>query len=152
MGKQSRKRRTAAVEPPAVESQAGAVGSARRPLASGSPGAIGAYLGIAIGIGFLILAVIGSVRSDPLPPALVIGMLVAGGFEAALCWRTIQRSRVAWSFAVALSGTVALATLFGAPKIRDAMAVPIFVAVLPALLAVTATVLLAMAEEELSSR
>jgi hypothetical protein len=151
MGKKNRKRPAAtAVEPPrpAVKPAAAAKG----PLAAGSVGAIGAYIGIAIGVGFLILAALGGMRSDPLPTPLIIALVVGGAAEVVLCWRTIQRSRIAWSFAVALSGTVTLATLFGAPKIRDAMSVPITIAVLPSLIALLATVLMAMAAEEISAR
>lgn len=150
MGKKNRKRQAAtAVEPPRPAAKPAA---SKGPLPAASVGAVGAYIGIAIGVGFLILAGLGGLRSDPLPTPLIIALVVGGGFEVALCWRTIQRSRVAWSFAVALSGTVALATLFGAPKIRDAMAVPITIAVLPSLIAVLATVLMAMAAEEISAR
>jgi hypothetical protein len=158
MGKKNRKRPAAtpvgsrptatSVEPPRPAARPASKG----PLPAASAGAMGAYIGIAIGVGFLVLAALGGLRADPLPTPLVLALLLSGAFEVALCWQTIQRSRVAWSFAVALSGTVTLATLFGAPKIRDALGVPIMLAVLPSLIAAVATVLLAMAAEEISSR
>jgi hypothetical protein len=155
MSKKNRKRRAAAaVEPPAREGagRVAVAAPARQPLAPGSPGAVGAYIGMLVGVGFVVLAVVGAVRADRLPVPLILAMLAAGAAEVLLCWRTLRRSRVAWSFAVALSGTIALACLFGAPKIRDAMEVGIAIAAIPTLLATLATVLMAMVAEEISSR
>ena len=155
MGKQSKKRRAPAVEPPRAAVRppptAGA-GHPRGPLSATSPGAIGAYLGMGIGLGLLVLGVLGGLRTDPLPFALVLAMCLFGAMEGVVSWLTIRRQRIAWSFAVSISGTMALACLFGAPKIRDAMEVGIGLAVLPSLLSAVTTVLLAMAADEISAR
>jgi hypothetical protein len=155
MGKQSKKRRAPAVEPPRTEVRGQPAASAshpRSPLPATSPGAIGSYLGMGIGFGLLVLGVLGQLRSDPLPFALVLAMCLFGALECVVSWLTIRRQRVAWSFAVSLSGTMALACLFGAPKIRDAMDVGIGLAVMPSLLAAVTTVLLAMAADAISAR
>lgn len=154
MGKHSKKRRAAAVETSGDEELRPRAVAARprSPLPSSSPGAIGAYLGIGLGLGFLVLGVLGGLRAYPLPFPLVLGMVLVGALQIICSWLTLRRARVAWSFAVSMSGTIALVCLFGAPKIRDAMEVGIGVAVLPSVLAAVTTVFLAMAADAISSR
>lgn len=155
MGKQSKKRRAAAVEVAGDEAPLPRAATARprSPLPSSSPGAIGAYLGIGLGLGFLGLGMLGGISSShSLPYPLVLGMILFGALQTVCAWLTLRRARVAWSFAVSMSGTIALACLFGAPKIRDAMEVSIGVAMLPSLLAAVTTVFLAMAADAISSR
>ncbi|HYU14717.1 MAG TPA: hypothetical protein VEL05_01545 [Candidatus Acidoferrum sp.] len=158
MGKKSRNRRVAAaVEQPRGGANRAAGGHAPHahrpePLAASSSGAIAVYIGVPFGLALLILGLAGGLRADPLPSPLVIALCLAGALEAVLCWRTLYRSRVAWSFAVALSGTLTMAFLFGSPKVRDTIAVPIGVAVVPALVALLVTCLLAAAASEISSR
>ena len=137
MGKQSKKRRAAAVEVTTDEVARPRAEPARprSPLPGSSPGAIGAYLGVGLGIGFLIL-----------------GMILVGALQVVCSWLTLRRARVAWSFAVSMSGTIALTCLFGAPKIRDAMEIGIGVAMLPSVLAAVTTIFLAMAADAISSR
>ena len=154
MGKQNKKRRAAAVEA-TVDEVPRPRADAARPrsrLPSSSPGAIGAYLGIGLGLGFLALGVLGSLRTHPLPFPLVLGMVLFGALLTVCAWLTLRRARVAWSFAVSMSGTIALTCLAGAPKIRDAMEVSIGVAMLPSLLAAVTTIFLAMAADAIASR
>lgn len=154
MGKQSKKRRAAAVEATADEVPRPPADAERPrdPLPPSSPGAIGAYLGIGLGLGFLALGVMGGLREKALPSMLVLGMVLFGALQIVCAWLTLRRARVAWSFAVAMSGTIALTCLFGAPKIRDAMEVSIGVAMLPSVLAAVTTIFLAMAADAISSR
>ena len=153
MGKQSKKRRAAAVEATTDEVARPRPEPARprSPLPGSSPGAIGAYLGVGLGIGFLILALWG-LGSDALPFPLILGMILVGALQVVCSWLTLRRARVAWSFAVSMSGTIALTCLFGAPKIRDAMEIGIGVAMLPSVLAAVTTIFLAMAADAISSR
>src|SRR5687767_15146292 len=120
MSKKNRKRRSSAAS--AVEAPKQSARVVARPrvrLPTSSPGAVGAYLGMVFGLGLFGLGVGGKFLSDPLPTPLVLALCLGGALEVVLCWRTLVRSRVAWSFATSLSGTVALICLFGAPKIRD---------------------------------
>lgn len=155
MAKKSKKRRTgaAAVEPPRAEArQAPRTEERRKPLAPTSAGAMGAYLGMAFGFSLLGLGIIGGLRAERLPIPLIIALCLAGPLEVWLCWQVLRRSRVAWSFAVALSGTASLVCLFSSPKIRDALALPIGLAVLPAVIAGVVAWLLASASADVSSR
>jgi len=156
MAKKSKKRRTgaAAVEPPRAEAKQAAprTEERRKPLAPTSAGAMGAYLGMAFGFSLLGLGIIGGLRAERLPIPLIIALCMAGPLLVWLCWQVLRRSRVAWSFAVALSGTASLVCLFSSPKIRDALALPIALAVLPAVIAGVVAWLLASASADVSSR
>jgi len=156
MGKRSQKRKAAAVEtPPRTETRRRAAAEAakpREPLPPGSSGAFGAYLGMAFGLTLLILGLMGAVGKVDLPVPLVLALCLAGPLQGALCWKVLQRSRVAWSFAVALSGTAALVCLFSAPKIRDALGLSIGMAILPAAVALVVCWLLSTASAAVSSR
>ena len=158
MGKRSQKRKVAAVETPRVETRtearrrAAAVPQSRAPLPAASAGAFGAYLGMAFGLTLLILAAVGAAGKVDLPMPLVLALLMAGPLLGALCWKALHRSRVAWSFAVALSGTAALVCLFSAPKIRDALGLSIGMAILPAAVALVVCWLLSTASAAVSSR
>lgn len=153
MAKKSRKRRSAAaaVEAPRAEAVKRPAPE-KTPLVLGSPGGVGSVVGMVFGVGLLALGAIGFFRADPLPGPLVIALILAGGLETVLCWQTLHRSRVAWSFAVALSGTASLVCIFGAPKIASAMGASIAVATIPAVVAVVVTIALAMAAQDVASR
>ncbi len=156
MGKRSQKRRAAAVEtPPRTETRRRAAPEApkaREPLPAGSTGAFGAYLGMAFGLTLLILGVMGAIGTVDLPLPLILALCFAGPLQGALCWKALHRSRVAWSFAVALSGTAALVCLFSAPKIRDALGLSIGMAILPAVVALVVCWLLSTAGSAIASR
>jgi len=124
----------------------------KRRLAPGSPGAVGTYIGMVFGVGLLVLGISSGFRAEPLPVPLIIALCLAGVLEALLCWQTLARSRVAWSFAVTLSGTAGLVCLFGAPKIRDVMGVSFFLAMLPVVVAASVTILLGVAAEDVAAR
>jgi hypothetical protein len=85
----------------------------------------------------------------PLP--FSVALLVVGGLEALLAWLLLRRSRSAWAFMASLNGTVFVVTLFGAPKLRDVFELSLGLALLPALVFGTLTLLLALASEEIES-
>jgi hypothetical protein len=152
MAKKSRKRRTAA--PAAEVPGAGVVNRPapeRTPLALASPGGVGSLIGMVFGVGLLVLGVLGFARSEPLPTPLVVALVIAGALEAVLCWQTLHRSRTAWSFAVALSGTAAMVCILGAPKIASAMGAALPIALIPAVIAVVVTIALTMAADDVST-
>ena len=153
MAKRSQKRRAGAVEAPRQESKRAPEAAAKRqPLPPVSAGALGSYLGMALGLTLLGLGAMGAVGSVDLPGPLIIALFLGGPLQMALCWQALHRSRAAWSFATALSGTAALVFLFSAPKIRDALGLPIGAAILPCFVALVVTWLLASAASQLSSR
>jgi hypothetical protein len=157
MAKRTQKKRAGAAESPAPARAGRAVRAPaaapapRQPLPPGSSAAAGAYLGIAFGLALIVLGLLGAARAQTLPIPLIVALLIAGPLQAALCWKVLRRSRVAWSFAVALSGTAALVCLFSAPKIRDELGLTIALAILPSLVALVVTCLLAAAAQEMTS-
>ena len=94
--------------------------------------------------GHLTLAVLGllslvasvfSFRSH-IQPTLGVSLLISGVLLPILVWFSLQRSRAAWSFLIALSIVLGIMTLFGAPKVRSLVGIPMSVAlVIPALFA-----------------
>jgi hypothetical protein len=124
----------------------------REPLAPASVGAIGAYLGMAFGLTLFVLGILGTMRADTLPIPLLVALFLAGPLQTGLCWQVLRRSRTAWSFAVALSGTAALVCLFSAPKLRDALGLSIGIAILPSLVAAVVTWLLVSAASDVAQR
>jgi integral membrane sensor domain MASE1 len=144
MSKKDDGKKRHAVEPPARQV------AARRPrLQLGSSGGMGALLAIALGLGLLALAAATALRDEPLPMPLTVALVVAGALQAAFGWFTLNRRRGAWAFATSLSGTAAVAFLFSAPKIRDALQVDLGVALVPALVGAAACIMLALAAADL---
>jgi hypothetical protein len=127
----------------------GKAAEASKRLATRSPAFAGAVGGLGFGLALFVLGLYVAFRPHPLPLPLVVALTAAGATLAPLCWLTLARSRAAWAFAVSLSGTSALVFLFTAPKIRDAMSVPIGIALVPSLVGAIVITLLAMGADDL---
>jgi type IV secretory pathway VirB3-like protein len=65
-----------------------------------------------------------------MPPVLGITMLILGALTIVLTIRSLQYSRVAWSFLCSLMSVMALVTLFGSPKVRNILHIRLGVALL----------------------
>ena len=104
--------------------------------------------GLAAMMGLVAIAgAFGAIKQDQhvVMPAtlLVIGVLLP-----LLAWRSLERSRGAWAFLIAMCVTLASVTLFGSTKIRGALDLGLWHAlILPGLL-VVATVGLTMIRDE----
>lgn len=107
--------------------------SSRGRLSSKSPAFVAAVLGILTGLGLMGFAVylIGTAET---PLTLDLALIVVGLIECVASFYTLQRVRVAWSFALSINGTVFAVLLFSAPRIRDAADVSIVVALIPSLI------------------
>ena len=104
---------------------------------------IGHGLPAAAGIASLVAAV-GAWRSD-MQATLVISLIVIGVLLPALAWFSWGRNRAAWSFLIALSIVLGIMTLFGAPKVRNLVGIPLAAAlVIPAAFGVAAFCLSAL--------
>jgi hypothetical protein len=133
-----------AVEPPVRQV------AARRPaLGVTTTGGIGALVAMALGAGLLALGAAGALKDDPLPAPLTVALCLAGSLQAVLAFYALRRVRIAWAFATSLSGTAAVAFLFSAPKIRDALAIELGVALLPSLVGAAACIMLALAAPDI---
>lgn len=79
-----------------------------------------------------------------MPFVLPMSLFVMGALLPLLAWRSLLKSRAAWSFLIATCAVLALVLLFGAPKVRGQLGIGLWTAlILPGLLGV-ATVGLAM--------
>ena len=83
------------------------------------PRVVGHLIPVVLAAGYLVAAVAGFTHNAP----GVVGMtlLVAGVLMPVLAWHSFHRSRPAWAFLVAICGVFAIVELFGAPKVRGAL-------------------------------
>ena len=132
-----------------VETPARQVAARLPALGLTTAGGMGAITAMLLGVALVLLGVGAATRDHPLPMPLVIALFLFGSMLAALGWLSLRRVRVAWAFATSLSGTAAIAFLFGAPKIRNALEVELGIALLPALVAAAACIMLALAAPDM---
>jgi hypothetical protein len=119
----------------------------RAPISSGSPAFIASILGLIVGA-LMICSGVYLMVAKGTPMALDIAVSVVGLMEAAACYYTIRRYRVAWSFAISINATAAVVFLFSSARIRDAAGVHIVLALVPCLIFGLIVVLQAMHSEE----
>ncbi|MEO8699048.1 MAG: hypothetical protein ABI867_03360 [Kofleriaceae bacterium] len=68
---------------------------------------------------------------------LPVALMVLGTMFPLLVWRSLAKSRAAWSFLVALCFSLAVVLLFGAPKIRAQVGIGLWIAmIIPGMLVV----------------
>jgi len=88
--------------------------------------------------------------SHNLPGVLGMTLLVCGLVMPVLAWQSYRGSRAAWAFLVAICGVFAVVELFGAPKVRAALDVGLWITmILPGLNAVAAAALVSLRGEYL---
>lgn len=107
------------------------------------PRVVGHLLPVLLAVGYLVGAVAGFTHNAP----GVVGMtlLISGVLVPVLAWHSFHRSRPAWAFLVALCGVFAVVGLFGAPKVRGALDVSLWLTmILPGLNVVAAAALVAL--------
>jgi hypothetical protein len=85
-----------------------------------------------------------------LPGALIATQLIIGLVMPTLAWFSYHRARAPWAFLVALCGVLALADLFGAPKVRMALDVSLWATmIVPGLYAIACVALAQLADDYL---
>jgi hypothetical protein len=107
------------------------------------PRVVGHLLAVLLAVGYLCGAVAGITHNAP----GVVGMtlLVAGVLIPVLAWHSFHRSRSAWAFLVAICGVFAVVGLFGAPKVRGALDISLWLTmILPGLNVVAAAALISL--------
>jgi hypothetical protein len=83
-----------------------------------------------------------------LPAVLGMTLLVCGLVMPVLAWHSYRGSRAAWAFLVAICGVFAVVLLFGAPKVRGALDIGLWITmILPGLNAVAAAALVSLRGE-----
>jgi hypothetical protein len=113
-----------------------------------SPAFIGAAAGILVGLLVFGYGIMSFFETVPPPLPKSIAMVGLGFLEMLLCFYSMRRARVAWSFAVSLNGVATVLFLFGAPQVRDAFDVTMVLGLLPMLVFLVITTLLVAAGDE----
>ncbi len=86
--------------------------------------------------------------SKGLPPVMGTTMLVIGGLIPALAIKSLQHSRSAWSFLIAIIAVFAAVCFFGAPKIRHLLGIGLWHAMIFPGLQIVAVIALSMLRGE----
>ncbi len=102
-----------------------------------------------VGVGLCLAGLVSMIGEAPTPMPLSIAMWLVGFGNLATSFYALRRVRVAWSFSISINATAGLVFLFAAPRLRDAFETSLLVALLPVVLLVAITTLLAMAADEL---
>lgn len=77
-----------------------------------------------------------------MPGALTVALVVLAFLFPVLGWRSLKKSRAAWSFLAAICWVLAVTMLFGAPKVRAKMDIGLWTAmIIPGLLFVAGVAL-----------
>lgn len=130
-----------------------------RTLPSNSLATYGCYIGLLIASITLLYAVDLLLSDNDEMMVYKAAVILFGVIEGACCLFSMQGSRTAWSFALALNGTMTVVFLFGAPRMRDALEradwvaermsdVPLIFGFIPSLVFAATTTLLAMSSDE----
>jgi hypothetical protein len=103
------------------------------------PRIVGHALAALFGGLFLLSAGVTLFRTE-MPVLVGIFQAAIGALMLRLSYASYKKDRAAWAFLLSLAGVLAIALLFGAPRIRDAMNVPRlwFVMLIPAVMSAVA--------------
>jgi hypothetical protein len=105
-----------------------------------APRAVGHLIPVVLCLGYLTGAFAAFTRGAP--AVVGVTLLVAGLLLPTLAHFSFRGSRSAWAFLIAMCGVFALIGFFGAPKVRDAVHVSLWTAmILPGINAVAAAAL-----------
>src|ERR1051325_1166323 len=108
-----------------------------------SPRKVGHLIPVLLGAGHLVGAIAALTHNAP----GVVGMtlLVSGILMPVLAWHSFHRSRPAWAFLVAICGVFAVVEIFGAPKVRGALDLSLWLTmILPGINAVAVAALVSL--------
>jgi hypothetical protein len=115
-------------------------------IAAIHPRILGHALAGAFGLAAIVAGVAAVTRD--MHPVLPGALIVAGVLLAVLVWRSLEKSRAAWSFLIGMTATLAAVLLFGSTKLRNVFDIGLWTAlIIPGLLTVT-TVALTMVRDD----
>ncbi len=120
-----------------------------KPLPANSVARYGCYVALGAALCLLSYAawlLLSTSAEAPIP--FKIAVLIAGGLELYLAIQALAGKRSAWSFLLSLNGTLAIAFLFGAARVRDAVSANLIIGLLPAAAFSVITTLLALGSDD----
>lgn len=104
--------------------------------------------GIAIVLGLLSIVAGIEAFAHELPGVMCMTLLVVGVLTPVLAWMSLNHSRSAWSFLIAVTAVFAAVDFFGAPKIRGLLGIGLWTAlIIPGLQTVTVIALTMLRSE-----
>ena len=104
--------------------------------------------GLAAALGLAALVGAFAAIATGVSSVVAITLLVAGVAIPWLAWKSLHRSRAAWSFLIAMIAVLGGTTLFGSPKIRNLLGVDLGVALLIPFAKTACVVMLAMLKND----
>jgi len=111
------------------------------------PSRVGHAIAALFGAFYLIASIPAFVRGAP--AVLGVTWLIAGSLLLALAWRSYRkRSRASWAMLVAMCGVLAVAEVFGAPKLARAVDVTLWLAMILPGLKLVAVIALASVRDD----
>jgi MFS family permease len=115
-------------------------------LAAFAPRLVGHGIGFVAGIASLAagFAAFGST----IPGVVAATLIITGLVVPVLSWRSLQRSRTAWSFLIAILAVLATVTFFGAPKVRHVLGIGLWYALIIPAIEVVGVIALSMVRTE----
>jgi hypothetical protein len=115
-------------------------------VAGFAPRLVGHGIGFVAGIASLVA---GFATFGTTIPGVVAATLIITGFVLpALTWRSLQHSRSAWSFLIAILAVLATVTFFGAPKMRNVLGIGLWYALIIPAVEVVGVIALSMVRRE----
>jgi hypothetical protein len=108
------------------------------------PRVVGHLIAVLLAAGYLVGAITGFTHNAP--GVVGLTLLVAGTLMPVLAWHSsYRRSRPAWAFLVAICAVFAVVGLFGAPKVRGALDISLWLTmILPGLNVVAVAALVSL--------
>jgi MFS family permease len=115
-------------------------------LAAFAPRFVGHAIGFIAGIASLVagFAAFGST----IPGVVAVTLLITGLVIPVLSWRSLQHSRPAWAFLIAILAVLATVTFFGAPKMRHVLGIGLWYALIIPAIEVVGVIALSMVRSE----
>ncbi len=115
-------------------------------LAAARPSLVGHVLAGLFALASMVAGV--TAATHEMTPVLPAALIVGGLVMAVLVWQSLMKVRSAWAFLIGMTSVLAAVMLFGSTKVRSALDVQLYIAlVIPGLLGV-ATTALAMSRED----
>lgn len=115
-------------------------------IAAFAPRFIGHALGFVAGLGAFVAGI--AAMFTTIPPVVAVALLASGCVLPVLSWKSLNHSRSAWAFLIAVLSVLATVTFFGAPKVRNVLGIGLWYALIIPCLEIVAVIALGMIRRE----
>ncbi|MBT8493928.1 MAG: hypothetical protein KJO07_12820 [Deltaproteobacteria bacterium] len=112
---------------------------------------VGGWGGILCGIALFLAGLYSFTAPEPPPLPLSFSLVTIGFCGALSSFFALRLNRLAWGFSTSINGTLGVVMIFAAPRVRDQFEIDYALAMIPAVLFLVITVLLALSSPELEA-